>query len=177
MTATSPQHIPVIAFTGHLLPGQIYRCDMPTLHFETVQAFPESRTRPDLFGGFERLRENIAIVPLEQWIAGPFTTWQPDPDTLHCINLCDITAYLKLDQDQQEAFNKAMEAWCARAYTREHCGCHSTFVITVPEDHHHRQATDAIQRAWNNRYTDNGSRGYFVVQLIPEELSDDPDAE
>lgn len=74
---------------GNIYPRDLIPIDISLFHERFVENFPESQTRPVIFGGYSRYLKDFstAIIPSwVQWLNGSFTTAKVNPKDIDLVN-------------------------------------------------------------------------------------------
>ncbi len=162
---------------GYLPPG-FHAWDLPSLAHHTVAKFPESTTRPKLFGGYTELCGCLSLLELsgEQWIGGSFVTQKENPGDIDLANLLDIEALDHLRPDQQQL----LIAYMRGPVTKSLCHCDSYFILRVPENHPLRADFEKTYNYWLDLFgkdrADN-PKGIVsrTIQPPPKPIQDEQD--
>lgn len=115
-------------YSHEVLPDGVYSCDEPSVRARFVDAFPASKTRPTICGGFFELRHEAAGRGITgvQWVDGSFVESKLDPEDVDVVTFCDYDFLNKLDTPKQQF---VVESLNGRERTK---GRYNTHTFLVP---------------------------------------------
>lgn len=152
---------------GYLDAG-LHDMSVDQLESAFVAAFPTSKTRPQIFSGYQKHSAELSAlgVPMEQFINGSFTTNKEDPGDVDLVCFADAESIDKLSPDQQAVFEKLVAGKATKA--SHHCDAY--FCATVPETDPLYPQVRANRKYWMGEFgydrTDK-PKGIVRTQIIP----------
>lgn len=131
-----------------LLPEGVHPATEDELKARCVAPFATSRTRPNLFEGFQRYRQELDSLYLDvtQWVDGSFVDQtRLDPDDIDIVNFVDSSGLQNIPVDDQP---KASQLLSGGETTKAEYHCHTYLVIAFPAEHPFAENFDERRRYW-----------------------------
>lgn len=130
---------------GFIKPYEVISCDIPTLEKYFVDAFPNSKTRYQLYINYRKYTEDLksrVSQELVQWINGSFISKKQNPNDIDLVTFIPYKLY-EVRESYLENF------W---TFNREDEGLDSYLVKWYPEEHHLNHRTREQMSEWQKTY-------------------------
>ena len=134
---------------GHL-PAGLHDWSLQEIKDHLVIPFTTSATRPIIFAGYEKLRNDFSGLKcdVEQWLDGSFATGKVDPGDVDLLNIVSADDVNKLSWPQQ----LQLKALVSGKATKATHSCDSYFLCSVPDTDPHYDFYRRQKKYWMGEF-------------------------
>jgi len=151
---------------GYLEPG-FHDWNATQIEDNLVKAFPNSKTRPNIFSGYQKLMIELSKVglPHEQWLNGSFSSSKEDPNDVDMVSFLDYDEVNKLTPDKQQILLEIF----AGPNTKSKYLCDSYYVPIVDKSHPNYAQLHQVRMYWYGEFgLDRDENPKGIVRFPPK---------